>query len=76
MDVPTTAMALDRPAACEKSRFFLVTAIALFTAGLAAALRASVASDLQRIFLDPIDKAHSTELIGTILGVARSWVLR
>jgi MFS family permease len=44
--------------------------LALFTAGLAASLRASVATDLQRIFFDPIDKAHSAEMIGAVLGVA------
>ena len=43
--------------------------LALFTAGIAASLRASVANDLQRIFLDPIDKDHSGAMIGAILGV-------
>jgi fucose permease len=46
-----------------------VSALALTTAGVAASLRADVASDLQRIFLDPIDKAHSAEMIGAILGI-------
>src|SRR5215831_11346217 len=60
----------DRHAAYNKSRLFLVSIIALFTAGLAASLRANVASDLQKVFLDPIDKAHSAEMLGAILGVA------
>src|SRR6185437_8989748 len=38
-------------------------------AGLAASLRADIATDLQRIFLDPLDRAHSAEMIGAILGI-------
>jgi fucose permease len=38
-------------------------------AGINAALRANTASDLQRVFLDPIDKVHSAEMIATILGL-------
>ena len=38
-------------------------------AGINAALRANTASDLQRVFLDPIDKAHSAEMIASILGL-------
>jgi len=64
------ATGLDRHAAYNKSRLFLVSVLALFTAGLAASLRANIASDLQRIFFDPIDKAHSAEMIGAVLGVA------
>src|SRR3954463_13125787 len=60
----------DRHAAYNKSRLFLVSVLALFMAGLGASLRASVATDLQRIFFDPIDKAHSAEMIGSVLGVA------
>jgi MFS family permease len=60
---------VDRHAAFNKTRIFLVSVIALFTAGVAASLRADVASDLQRIFFDPVDKAHSAEMIGSVLGV-------
>jgi hypothetical protein len=38
-------------------------------AGINAALRANTASDLQRVFLDPIDKAHSAEMIASVLGL-------
>src|SRR5665213_4554284 len=62
-------VAIDRHAAYDKSRIFLVSVLALFTAGVAASLRADIASDLQRIFFDPIDKAHSAEMTGAILGV-------
>ena len=37
--------------------------LALTTAGIAASLRANTAADIQRIFFDPIDKAHSAEMI-------------
>ena len=69
MPAPAPA-GLDRHAAYNKPRLFLVSVLALFTAGLAASLRANVASDLQRIFLDPIDSAHSAAMVGAILGVA------
>ena len=38
-------------------------------AGIGASLRANTAADLQRVFFDPIDKAHSAEMIATILGL-------
>lgn len=60
---------VDRHAGYNKTRIFLVSVLALFTAGVAASLRADVASDLQRIFFDPIDKAHSAEMIANVLGV-------
>jgi MFS family permease len=69
LDKTATAMATARHAAYDKQRLFIVSLIALFTAGLAASLRADIATDLQRIFFDPIDKAHSAEMIGSILGV-------
>jgi len=53
----------------DKRRLFLVSLLALFTAGVGASLRSNVAGDLQRIFFDPIDKAHSAEMIGSVLGV-------
>jgi fucose permease len=48
---------------------FTAGALALTMAGINAALRANTASDLQRVFLDPIDKAHSAEMIASILGL-------
>ncbi len=71
MSAPATAVAPDRHASYNKSRIFLVSVIALVTAGMAAspAIRTNIASDIQRIFLDPIDKAHSGEMVASILGV-------
>jgi MFS family permease len=69
MNAPAT-LVQDRHAAYDKGRLFLVSVIALFTAGVGASLRASIATDLQKIFFDPIDPAHSAEMIGAVLGVA------
>src|ERR1700730_7326292 len=52
-----------------KTRLFMVSSLALTMAGIAASLRANTASDLQRVFFDPIDKAHSGEMIASILGL-------
>jgi MFS family permease len=52
-----------------KARLFFVSSLALTMAGIAASLRANTASDLQRIFFDPIDRAHSGEMIASILGL-------
>jgi MFS family permease len=65
----SAASSVDRHAAYSKKRLFVVSLLALFTAGVGASLRSNVASDLQRIFFDPIDKAHSAEMIGSVLGV-------
>jgi MFS family permease len=63
------AVAADRHAAYDKGRLFFVSSLALVTAGVASSLRADTASDLQRIFFDPIDKAHSAAAIAGVLGV-------
>src|ERR1700749_3546753 len=63
------ALAVDRHAAYDRTRLFVVSLLALFTAGVGASLRSNIADDLQRIFFDPVDKAHSAEMIGSVLGV-------
>lgn len=65
----TTVAGQVRHASFDTQRLFVVSVLALFTAGLAASLRADIATDLQRIFLDPLDRAHSAEMIGAILGI-------
>jgi MFS family permease len=52
-----------------RARLFFVSSLALTMAGMGAALRANTASDLQTIFLDPIDPLRSAEMIGNVLGV-------
>jgi fucose permease len=53
----------------KKARLFLVSSLALTMAGVGSALRANTAGDLQRVFFDPIDKAHSGEMIANVLGL-------
>jgi len=53
----------------NKKRLFWTSSLALCMSGIANALRANAAADLQRVYLDPIDKLHSAEMIGTVLGV-------
>lgn len=59
----------QRTALYNKTRLFLVVSLAICTAGIANAIRTNTASALQTTFLDPIDKAHSAEKIGNVLGV-------
>jgi MFS family permease len=53
----------------NKSRLFWTSSLALCMSGIANALRANAAADLQRVYLDPLDKLHSAEMIGNVLGV-------
>lgn len=69
MNTPTVAPVADRHTEYKKGRLLLVSSLALATAGISASLRANTATDLQRIFFDPIDRAHSGEMIANILGV-------
>ena len=55
--------------AYQKTLWFLVSSLALTMAGVGSALRANTASDLQRVFFDPIDKVHSGEMIANVLGL-------
>jgi len=70
MTAPAKATSADRHSSYNLSRLFLVSVIALFTAGVAASMRANIAGDLQAAFLDPIDKATSGAMLGNVLGVA------
>ncbi len=69
MQTAVSATNDDRHSTYQKGRLFLVSCLALATAGISAALRANTATDLQRVFFDPIDRAHSAEMIANILGV-------
>jgi MFS family permease len=61
--------AADRHAAYNKARLFLVSSLALVTAGVANALRADTATDLKAVFFDPIDSVHSAARLANVLGV-------
>jgi len=69
MNTPAAAPVADRHVNYKKGRLMLVSSMALATAGISASLRANTAVDLQRVFFDPIDRAHSAEMIANILGV-------
>ena len=69
MGTVAVAQTFDRHSEYKRGRLFFSGSLALAMAGINAALRANTAGDLQRIFLDPIDKVHSAEMIATILGV-------
>lgn len=60
---------IDRHAAYNKQRIFILSVIALVTAGMNSALETAVAGDLQHTFFDPIDPLKSAQMIGAILGV-------
>jgi MFS family permease len=55
------------PPANHRSIFW-ISVLALFTAALANSIRAGSAGALKAALLDPIDAAHSGEMIGTVLG--------
>ncbi len=61
---------VDRHAAFDKRKLFILSVIALVTAGVSFGIRGSIASDLQTTFFDPIDRLRSAEMIGAVLGVA------
>ena len=69
MSAPAAAVVADRHVAYQKTRLFFVSSLALAMAGIGASLRANTAGDLQRLFFDPIDRAHSAEMIANILGL-------
>jgi hypothetical protein len=62
--------AVDKHAEYNKPRMFFLSVVALLTAGVSFSMRTSIADDLKTIFFDPIDKAHSAEMLGSVLGVA------
>lgn len=64
MSVPAAA-----PIQYNKARLYWTSSLALFTAGVANALRSSTNAELQHTYLDPIDKLHSAEMVGTITSI-------
>ena len=69
MNLSALSQAVNRHSGYKKGRLFLVSSLALTMAGINASLRANTGADLQRIFLDPIDKVHSAEMIASILAL-------
>jgi MFS family permease len=54
----------------RRGRIFVVTLLALFTAGAAVSLRAVTAVHMRTDYLDAIDKVRAGEMLGTVLGAA------
>jgi MFS family permease len=54
----------------NKSKLFLLSVIALVTAGMVFSIRAAILFDLQKTFFDPIDPIHAAEMVGAVAGVA------
>lgn len=49
---------------------FLVSTLALATAGISFGVRSAIAGDLERVFFAPVDAANSAALTGSALGIA------
>jgi MFS family permease len=65
----STGKSVDQHAGYQKSRLFFASSLALTMAGINASMRANTASDLQKVFLEPIDSIRSAEMLGSILGL-------
>jgi MFS family permease len=59
-----------RSVSYEERKLFLLSVLAIATAGVGFALRSSIAADLQSAFFDPIDPLRSAEMVASVLGVA------
>ena len=66
MSAPAT---LDRHAEYNKPKLFVLSVIALATAGMAFGIRGDIGGALQGHFFDPIDPANSARLIGEVVGI-------
>ena len=60
----------DNATPLRRGRIFIVTLLALFTAGAAVSLRAVTAVHMRTDYLDAIDKVRAGEMLGTVLGAA------
>ena len=66
MSAPASA---DRHAEYNKPKLFLVSVIALATAGIGFSIRGDLGGALQSHFFDPIDQLHSAEMTASVLGI-------
>lgn len=65
-----TKKAVDRHAQYNKKKLFILSVMALVTAGLSFGIRSSAAGEMRATLFDPVDPLRSAEMIGTVLGVA------
>src|SRR3569623_376555 len=54
----------------HRGRIFVLSLMALFTAGAAVSLRAATAVHMRMDYLDALDKTRAGEMLGTVLGAA------
>ncbi len=54
----------------DRRKLFLISIIALATAGISFSLRGEISTDLEREFLAPIDAARSGAMLGSVLGIS------
>src|ERR1043166_7615519 len=62
-------MTVDRHAAYNKPKLFLLSVVALATAGIGFSIRGDIGGALQADFFDPIDPIHSAEMTASVLGI-------
>ncbi len=60
---------VDKHAEYNKPKLFVLSVIALATAGMAFGIRGDIGGSLQSYFFDPIDKLHSAELTASAMGI-------
>ena len=54
----------------NRGRIFVLSLLALFTAGAAVSLRAATAVHMRADYLDALDPVHAGEMVGSVLGAA------
>src|SRR5438876_946247 len=59
----------DPHAQYNKPKLFLLSVIALATAGIGFSTRGDIGGALQVYFFDPIDRLHSAEMTASVLGI-------
>src|ERR1041385_6236605 len=63
------SVTVERHAEYNKPKLFLLSVIALATAGIGFSIRGDIGGALQSHFFDPIDKLHSAEMTAQALGI-------
>jgi len=76
MPTKLAAPSADMHAAYNKPRMFFLSALALLTAGISFSMRTIIADDLKTTFFEPINRLHSAEMLGSVLGVALQLAVR
>ncbi|MCX6381171.1 MAG: MFS transporter [Armatimonadetes bacterium] len=66
MNAPTS----DIHASYDKTKLFLLSVIALVTAGMAFSIRGGITSDLQKVFFESSDPTHAAARVTAVTGAA------